>query len=487
MTLLIKNVQLIDGAGRPPVKADVLLKNEKISAVGSFPKYKADDTIDGMGAYCAPGFIDVNTSSDRYLTLFSNPSQKDFLLQGVTTIIGGTNGLSLAPLLYGSLESIYEYADINKININWHTFGEFVKIFEQKSFGVNFGTFIGCATIKQALIGKETRELSANELKIFDSLAEKSSKEGSFGLSVDLSSDYGAKTAENEIKNIVEFAAKSKGVCSVNLRKGKNKLLFSMNEMINLAKETGAKIFINRFLPTTETSGDYERALNLINENADKADVYFNIYPFNTRIVPLRDFLKDGEESSGPEEKNIKDAEQLKGKEIVVLSAPRNEYLVGKSLKEFADNRNLTITKAMLALMKLTGLRASVFYKDADINQIIKTLPNDRAIIASDSASFENSEKKIVLPENNIRTFPRLLELAEKENILPLEKAIYKITGLPAQKLNIGSRGLIRDGYFADLVIFRDAEIKEVIVNGKRAVKDGQFQNILAGKMILRA
>jgi len=104
VTILIKNIQLLDGSGRPPVKADVLVKNDKISAIGNFPKYRADEIIDGLGAYLAPGFVDINTDSDHYLTLFSNPSQKDFLLQGVTTIIGGQCGASLAPLIYGSLE-----------------------------------------------------------------------------------------------------------------------------------------------------------------------------------------------------------------------------------------------------------------------------------------------------------------------------------------------------------------------------------------------
>ena len=477
MTLLIKNVQLIDGTGRPPVKADILLKNEKISAVGSFPKYKADDTIDGMGAYCAPGFIDINASSDRYLTLFSNPSQANFLLQGVTTIIGGTNGVSLAPLLYGSLESIYEYADTNKINVNWHTVEEFIKVMEQKTLGVNFGTMAGYTTIKQALVGGDVRDFSANELKVFNLLLEKSFMEGIFGLSVDLRLGYGGQASDGEIKNIIESVNKFKGILSVNFRDGKNKLLSSVNEIINLAKETGAKIFINRLMPLAGFDKDYEEALNLFNENSDKADIYFNIYPSDTNTIMLRDFLpesitetekenlvKNREWNPELEEKIVKNMERIKGEDVVILSAPRNEYLVGKSLKEFCINRNLTIAKGMLALMKLTGFRASVLYKNINFKKAVSALVHDRAIISSD--------------------FPKLLELAEKENILPLEKAVYKITGLPAQKLGLSLRGLVRDGYFADLVIFRDAEIREVILNGKRAVKDGEFQNILAGRIL---
>ncbi|MEK7495899.1 MAG: D-aminoacylase, partial [Patescibacteria group bacterium] len=103
MTILIKNIQLIDGSGRPAFKADVLVKKEKIHAIGNFSRYRANEIIDGMGAYLSPGFIDIDTESDHNLTLFSEPSQKDFLLQGITAIIGGQGGSSLAPLIYGSL------------------------------------------------------------------------------------------------------------------------------------------------------------------------------------------------------------------------------------------------------------------------------------------------------------------------------------------------------------------------------------------------
>ena len=127
MTILIKNILLIDGANRPAVKADVLVKNERIAAMGYFPGYKATEIIDGMGAYLAPGFIDINASSDLYLTLFSNPSQKDFLFQGITTIIGGQGGISLAPLLYGSLDLNKFYANPYKINVDWQTMEEFLK------------------------------------------------------------------------------------------------------------------------------------------------------------------------------------------------------------------------------------------------------------------------------------------------------------------------------------------------------------------------
>src|SRR3989338_4441804 len=127
--VLIRGAKIVDGSGsKPPFEADVLLRNDKISAIGKFPTKKADLVIDGLGLYLTPGFIDVNTDSDHHLSLFTNPEQQDFLTQGVTTIFGGLCGSSLAPLIYGTLDSIRKWTDVSQINIDWHSMGEFFKV-----------------------------------------------------------------------------------------------------------------------------------------------------------------------------------------------------------------------------------------------------------------------------------------------------------------------------------------------------------------------
>ena len=495
MTILIKNIQLIDGTGRPPIKADILIKKEKIYAVGSFPRYKANEIIDGMGAYCSPGFIDIDSDSDHYLTLFSNPGQKDFLLQGVTSIIGGQCGASLAPLLYGSLNSIKKWADISKINVNWHTLKEFFLTMEKFPLGINFGTFVGHTTVKQDLTNNEiSRDLSKNEVRVFNLILERALKDGAFGISFGLGYAENQKTSYSEIKTLTEVAAKHKGLCAIHLRNEKKGLSGSIKEVIALAKETGAKILISHFRPLIGYLKDYQQSLELISENSDKADIYFDIYPFDVSTVLVHSFLpewlqKENEktilkdiETPGLREKIIKELPRLKGEETIIINAPKHEYLIGKSLKEFSQNRNLSIAEGLLELMKLTNFRAVVFYKNISLKKTVETLTHERAIIASNSACF--GEEKVIKPERSYKTFTKFLELAEKDKILPLEKAIYKITGLPAQRLGLKDRGLVRENYFADLVIFKDAEIREVILNGKRTVKDGQFQNVLVGKIL---
>src|SRR3989344_4237873 len=138
--ILIKQAQIVDGSGKKSYRADVLIDGQKISAIGNFANKKADVVIDAVGATVAPGFIDLHTHSDHYLSLFTYPSQKDFLLQGVTTIVGGHDGVSLAPLLYGSLHSLRRWAHTEGVNVDWHTVEELRKVLQRLSFGVNFAT-----------------------------------------------------------------------------------------------------------------------------------------------------------------------------------------------------------------------------------------------------------------------------------------------------------------------------------------------------------
>ncbi len=167
MSILIKNIQVIDGTGKPPVKSDVLIKKNKISAIENFINYKTDETIDGWGTYLSPGFIDINNHQDRYLNIFNN-SLENFLLQGITTIIGGGGGFSLAPLIYGSMDFLKPSADVKRMNVNWHSVSEFVKSIKKMSLGVNFGTLAGFNATYQELIAniKKEKELTPNKSKI---------------------------------------------------------------------------------------------------------------------------------------------------------------------------------------------------------------------------------------------------------------------------------------------------------------------------------
>lgn len=494
--ILIKNIEVVDGTGKPPYAADVLLKGERISAIGKFSGKTAELTIDGSGKQLTPGFIDLNTDSDHYLTLFTHPSQRDFLLQGVTTIIGGHCGSSLAPLIYGSLESIRKWADVNQINVDWHTVSELFSTLERRKLGVNFGTLIGHSTVRRALIGESFRDLTANELAVMKSVAEGALSEGALGVSTGLGYAHARQTPYFEIRTLAEAAARRGAVYSTHLRDEREGLLSSISETVRIAEETKVKTVISHFRPLLGFEKDFESALAVLEKLPRETDVRFDSYPFDTSIVPIYTLLPRWAQNGGLEVMlaNIKTPylrdrilSELPeaGGDLRVAQAPAADFLVGKTLGEFSANQEVNHREGLLRLMLATNLRAVVLYKNINLELAIKSLFSERGLVASNSPSLAEAIA-VVKHERAYNTFPKFLSLVRERKVMPLEKAIQKITAVPAALFDLKDRGEVREGVIADLVMFRDGKVENVFVSGEMAVKDGVFQNILAGKIIKR-
>lgn len=498
MMTIIKSAQIVDGTGKKPFRADVLLKDDKISAIGSFPNKKADIVINGLGMYLAPGFIDANTDSDHYLSLFTNPPQKDFLLQGVTTIIGGHCGSSLAPLLYGTLESIRKWTDVNQVNVDWHTMAELFKVLRRLKLGVNFGTLVGHSTIRRALIGEDLRDLTESETQVFERVLSQSLEEGALGFSAGLGYAHSRLIPYGEIKTLLKVVAKYDGVYATHLRDEKKGLLVSINEAIKAAKETGVKILISHFRPLVGFEKDFEAGLNLINEAPKKINIHFDSYPFDTSIVPIYTLLPSWAQSGGLEvmlnniktpavkERILAELPELKNGDLIIAQALGKNYLVGKSLEDFSKNRELDLKSGLLELMDVSNLRALVFYKNVNLDLAINSLMSAKALLASNAASMEESDKYIK-HERAMSTFTKFLEIARSRGKeISFEEAIKKITSVPAQKFNLKNRGIVKEGNFADLVMISDDKIQYVFVNGQPVVSEGELQNLTSGRVLKR-
>lgn len=492
--ILIKSAQVVDGTGKPPYKADVLIKDDKISAIGNYATKKAEVIVDGLGYYVTPGFIDVNTDADHYLALFTNPSQSDFIKQGVTTTIGGQCGSSLAPLLYGSLESIQKWTDIRQINVDWHTMKEFLKTLEKTKIGVNFGTLIGHSTIRRALIGEELRDLTESELKVFEHIIEKAMEEGALGFSTGLGYVHSRIASYQEILQLIKIVAKHGGVYATHLRNEEDKIVGSVKEAIRLTKETDVKTLISHFRPLKGFEKNYEEALEIIQKETDKLNFNFDGYPFDASVVPIYTLLPKWAQNGGLHDmlENLRSQEiqkrllqefsHINGDDIIVAQAPTAQYLVGKTLGAFARNQELELSPALIKLMLLTGLQATVIYKNINLGLAIKSLMSDKALVASNSAGLPE-RNDIIKHERFYNTFPKFLEIAGAAN-WPIEQTIKKFTSVPAQKFDIKKRGLLKESYQADLTMIRDNKISDVFVNGKQAMKNGKIQDVLAGRVI---
>jgi N-acyl-D-aspartate/D-glutamate deacylase len=166
-------------------------------------------------------------------------------------------------------------------------------------------------------------------------------------------------------------------------------------------------------------------------------------------------------------------AKIIKTGSITIISANGNPHLTGRTLREFSHHRNLNLIEGFFELMKITRFQAEISSPDADEEEIVKAIQNERTLIATGNSA-----------NVSCKSFKKFLEMAKKVN-MPLEKAVSKITFFPAQLLGLKNRGVIRTDCFADLIVFKDEEVKEVLINGWRIVKDGKFQQgLLAGKFL---
>lgn len=497
-TTLIKDATIIDGTGKSAKKGDVLIKDNRILAMGTFPNKKADTIIDALGMTLTPGFIDVHNESDHYLTLFTNPTHEDFLLQGVTTIIGGQCGASLAPLLYGSLETIRKWADINQINVNWHSFEEFKHVMEQRSFGVNVATLIGHSTIRRAIIGEAVRDLTTNELKVMKRLVHESLEAGALGLSTGLSYAHTRETPYHELKEIVSIIKEYKGIYSTHLRDETKHIVGSVEETVRLAKETGAKILISHFRPLKGFEKEYGEAFEYFDKKGNAYGMGFDTNASDHALMPLYTLLPRWAQHGNLEtmEQSLREAstrdriqgellKELRDADCVIVSAPNTESSEGKSLSEFGKERQLSLTEAFFELARITKLRAVVWGKNTNVDFKIQTLQHPRAFIGSHRPSIQK-RNNTPLPQELISSFPQFLKVTTSLNLLSLPEAVRRITSMPAEQFGLKDRGTIKEGAIADLVLMRDMVPMEAWVDGESAVRDGDSTKALKGKLLLR-
>lgn len=496
--ILIRGGQVIDGTGRPPFKADIIVKGSRISAIGEFYRHRGDTVVDAAGGYVTPGFIDVHSDSDHYLSIFTDPEQDNFLRQGVTTTIGGHCGSSLAPLLYGSLESIRKWTDTDQANIDWHSVPEFFHALSRRGIGVNFGTLVGHSTVRRALIGETSRDLTVNELKVFRRILGEALEGGAFGLSTGLGYAHSNSTPYHEMKNLAEVVRRHEGVYATHLRNERDGLRASVDETVALAKETGVKTLISHLRPIVGYEDDFTRSIQAIEQASRGADIHFDSYPFDTSLIPLYTLLPPSLKTGNLEamlarvkephlrEKIAREFRGFRGNDLIVVHAMGAESLAGKTLGEFAAREGRTLPEALIELMTITKLKAVVLYRNVNMDLAIQSLLSDRAFVASNGPS-RIEERHSVKHERLTDTFPKFLSSVVETGLMPIEKAIAKITSAPAKKFNLKHRGDLREGNAADIVVVKEGAVTDVFVNGVPAVSMGMLQGTRSGTILRKS
>ncbi len=493
MTILVKNGLVYDGSGNTPIRTDILINEQKIVRLGSFSHKKFDKVIDATNAIILPGFIDINSVSDHYLTIFSDPLQENYLKQGVTTIIGGNCGASLAPIV-GNLDSIRKWGDPTKININWHSLKEFFAIFKKQKLGVNFGSLIGYSTIRRALIGEKLRDLTDREIESLKKTISESFAEGAYGVSFGWNYVHSKQIPYFEIKEMARLTASADKIFATHLKDSFTDSINGIEEIISLAKDTGVNMEINDFRPFKSVSKDYAKAKSLLEEGAANAHINFDLSLYLMKPMPIYLFLPPWIQNGGFEvmlthladkhfEKRIlTHFKNFDLKNLTIGNMPDSlKFLSGKKLESFAANSLLTLPETLLALMKMCSLRGTIFYENIDENLLKDFMLSSKAIIASHWASFPKKENADIYKEG---VFKKFILWAKEQKDFPLEKNIMKITSLPAKKYRLQERGYIRENYFADLSIWRDWEVSAVLINGNIAFEAGKTINQPFGSII---
>ncbi len=495
MTTLIKNGLLYNGTTDAPEKSDVLLQDDRIVRIGSLQKIKADHIIDATGAIVCPGFIDVNTHSDHYFSIFSDPVQGDFLKNGITTIIGGNCGESLAPFSFSrkSVSTDWGHSEMSLGNIHWHDTKELFRVLQNKKFGVNFGTLVGYTTIRNFVTGGAMRDLTDSELELTKDILRDALKDGVFGLSTGFEHAHEEHIPQKEVFDLIRITGERGAVYATHIKNFEKQLIPSIQEVLRIAEKTGTKIEISHLIPAKSYKEEYQEVQKLVEKETAVAHVHFDFPLFLERIVPIHYFLPKWVHDETVEKLSvhivtphlkkriINHISEFNLKNVRIAVAPRYlSSLTGKSLREIAKNFGMSLGNTLLYLMQISNMTISCAIEDVHKDAIVDFINSPASIIASAGASFSLDEFSSIPREN---PFVLLSAFTKKQNI-PFERILPKLTSLPAKKYGIERRGYIGEGYYADIVVARDGVISDVFVNGVRGMNEGKLENVFRGRTL---
>ena len=477
MNLLIKGGEVLDGLGGVPKKCDVLVVGNHIAAIGNLSSYKADKVVQALGSYVLPGFIDVMTFSDEHLTLFTEPSQADFLKNGVTTIVCGTKGRSLAPAIYAE-ETLFT-------NIGWQTTKDYLKAIRLIRLGVNFINVSGYETIRHSITLK-SRNLGIGEIKVLSLLLKQCLTDGSAGISLDREGFSAFNASEDEINAISLIISEAK------------KTIFTSSEILNDSYknliESDAKFVIGGLNESFKTKNAFDKFVAVVEKKLFKTELAFAFspYPYFQRkaseMFPSSINLMDSTDIS----KNLikkrtlaffsKKIQELNPRETFIFNTPRKEtkFLIGKSVAEFAENRNINIEEAFVRIIKICGPNTIFLSRMTDDKIINQITSHPKSIIGSSSWSPMSSLSDI----HSALSDPFIEFIRSADSSGMRIELIAKKLAYPTRLFGLKKRGIIKEGFAADIVVLKNNRPEFTIVNGKIAYENGSVILNHAGKII---
>ena len=515
--VLIKNAQIVDGTGKPAFQGDLAIKADKFSVVGQLERARGDIEIDATGLTAAPGFINMLSWANASL-IEDGRSQGD-IRQGVTLEVLG-EGESMGPLNEDLKREMREKQQNIKFDINWNTLGEYLEYLEANGVSTNIASFVGNGTLRKYALGYENRPPTDEEMETMKSLLKEAMEEGAVGLSTSLIYVPSGHASTEEIIELAKIVSEYGGMYISHIRDEEGKLLQAVDELIRIATEADIRSEIYHF----KASGNANwHLLDSAIQRIDKArkeglEITTDMYMYNASStglnVLLPEWAKEGGHSktmeliadSGSRQKMLGEMDFHVPPDKILLVGFRNKELrtlLGKTLAEVSEARGTTPEETVLDLIYEDDSRIQVVYFSMSEENIEKKLALPYMAICSDAGSYTN-EGVFVEQSTHPRaygSFARLLgHYVRERQVISLEEAIHRLTLLPATTLKIKNRGALKQGFYADIVLFDAERIKDnatfsdphqyatgvehVFVNGVQVLRGGEHTGAFPGRVV---
>jgi dihydroorotase/N-acyl-D-amino-acid deacylase len=526
--VIIKNGRIIDGSGNPWVSGDIAISGNHIAKIGKLENSSAKRVIDAHGFIVSPGFIDMLGQSETALLIDNRSWSK--LSQGITTEITGEGG-SIAPQDALTLSQLQPELDRYHLTVDWTTLDGYFARLEKSGTPLNIGTYVGAAQVREAVVGDVDRVPTPEELEKMKALVAEAMQQGAFGISTALIYPPGQYAKTEELIELAKVAAQYGGIYATHMRSEGQSENAAVDEALRIGRDGHLPVEIFHLKVIGKSRwGTMPKIVGMIQTARDAGqDVSADLYPYVAGGTALASSLPPWAADGG----SAKLLERLKdpatrsrikqdlatehsnwenlylgsgGASGILLSGivnPDFKQFDGKTLAQLATTQGKDPLDALMDLVLADKAQSGAIYFIASEDDLRHGLKQQWTSVGLDG-SEASLDGPLFDPHTHPRAYgsmPRFLgHYVRDEHLLTLEQAIRKITSLPAQRERLRDRGLLKEGFFADITIFDPATIidkatyenpaqisegvKYVFVNGQVEYEDGKLTGVNAGRIL---
>ena len=525
--LVIRHGHVIDGTGSPWYSADVGIINGRIAEIGLLDRVQARQVIDARGLIVAPGFIDMLGQSES--SILVNPHLPSKIFQGITTEITG-EGNSIAPTTPQLLSADRAGFESYGITPNWTTFRQYFARLEKQGMGINLASYVGATQVRRIVLGEGDRQPTTTELDRMKALVRQSMLDGAVGLSSALQYAPAPYAKTEELIALASEAAKAGGIYATHMRSEGDAIDNALDETFRIGREAGIPVEIWHLKAAGKRN--WGRAPEIVQrieaarqEGVDiEADTYAYTAWFNSFSAFVPPWVHDGGDAKMIA--RLKDAatrtrirhdmlsdakswdnewQEVPGPEAILISVvgnPKLRALQGKTIAQVAKEQGTDAIDTIFDLLSEDpGMSVAVSgMSESDVSLVLK-----QPWVSVDNDSQGTSPDGLLAREHPhpraYGTFPRILrKYVREEKLLTLQEAIRKFSALPAQRMRLTDRGVLKKGMWADMVVFDPQTVRDVatfeqpnqlsigmeyvLVNGVPVIDKGKMTQALPGKVL---